>query len=168
MAPPSHLALAGLAFFSSFATAASVSATGTPTATNIVPYHTQAADEDDGQPILPKIYDPKAVNPQTVCPGYKASNVTREAFGLSATLTLTGSACNVYGDDIESLQLNVQYQSADRVHVEIAPTYIGLQNQSWFVHQRLSCMLPLWTRMQRSPFHSMTWNPPGATRHPSG
>lgn len=132
MPSPSQLALAGLALLSSLVVAASTSATGTTTATSVVPYHTQPADEDDGQPILPNIYDPQAVNPQTVCPGYKASNVTREAFGISATLTLAGSACNVYGDDVESLQLNVQYQSADRVHVEIAPTYIGPRNQSWF------------------------------------
>lgn len=97
------------------------------------PYGTIAPNADDGQPVIANIYDPQAVDPQAVCSGYKASDVTHQAYGLKATLTLAGQPCNVYGDDVESLDLTVQYQSADRVHVEIAPTYMTSGNQSWFV-----------------------------------
>ena len=93
---------------------------------------TLAANADDGQPVLPNIFDPHAVNAQNVCPGYKAGNVKQTRFGFTATLTLAGNACNVYGDDIDSLQLNVEYQSADRSHIEISPTYVGKNNESWF------------------------------------
>ena len=83
--------------------------------------------------MLPNIFDPHAVNAQDVCPGYKAGNVKQTRFGFTATLTLAGNACNVYGDDVDSLQLTVEYQSADRSHVEISPTFIGKNNESWFV-----------------------------------
>lgn len=108
------------------------SPTATKTATSR-PYGTLPPDADVGQNILPNILDPKAVNPQSVCPGYKASDIKRNDYGLTGTLTLAGSKCNVYGDDIESLQLSVQYQSSDRVNVQIWPTYIGSKNESWFV-----------------------------------
>ncbi len=101
--------------------------------TSIGPWGSLAADADDGQPVLPNIYDPQAVNAQSVCPGYKASNVKQNNLGFTATLTLAGKACNVYGDDVDSLQLTVEHQSADRSHVEITPTYIGKNNESWFV-----------------------------------
>ena len=45
------------------------------------------------------------------CPGYAASNVVTTATTLSADLTLAGAACNVYGKDLMSLVLNVEYQT---------------------------------------------------------
>jgi len=45
------------------------------------------------------------------CPGYKASGVETTGNGLTATLTLAGTACNVYGSDLEELTLTVEYQS---------------------------------------------------------
>jgi len=45
------------------------------------------------------------------CPGYSASNVVTTATTLSADLTLAGAACNVYGKDLMSLILNVEYQT---------------------------------------------------------
>lgn len=78
------------------------------------PYGTLAADADDGQPILPNIYDPQAVKRPKRLPWLQGFY-------------------NVYGDDVESLNFSVQYHSADRLHVEITPTYIGHENQSGFV-----------------------------------
>ncbi|KAH9897549.1 glycoside hydrolase family 31 protein [Xylariomycetidae sp. FL2044] len=92
-----------------------------------------SAQDDDGQPVLPNIIDPEAVNPQTVCPGYKASNVQETKSGLTADLTLAGSPCNVYGTDVETLSLLLEYQAADRLHVEILPKYIGQENYTWFI-----------------------------------
>lgn len=40
--------------------------------------------------ILPNIDDPEAVDAQSVCPGYIASDVKRTAFGFAATLALAG------------------------------------------------------------------------------
>jgi alpha-glucosidase len=110
-----------------------LAASATSCSTSIGPWGTLAADADDGQPVLPNIFDPSAKNAQNVCPGYKASNLKNNSLGITATLTLAGDACNVYGDDVDSLQLTVEYQSSDRLHVEIAPTYIGKNNESWFV-----------------------------------
>ncbi|QIW98810.1 hypothetical protein AMS68_004328 [Peltaster fructicola] len=53
------------------------------------------------------------------CPGYKASNVQQSDSGLTADLTLAGTACNVYGTDLTDLTLTVEYQSDDRLHVKI-------------------------------------------------
>ena len=46
------------------------------------------------------------------CPGYKATNV--KAFGskLTANLELAGTACNVYGPDINKLKLEVTYETS--------------------------------------------------------
>lgn len=45
------------------------------------------------------------------CPGYRASDVETTDNGLTASLTLAGTACNVYGTDLEELTLTVEYQS---------------------------------------------------------
>lgn len=87
----------------------------------------------DDSALVPNINDPNAVDPQSACPGYKASDVVETPLGLTAHLTLAGDACDAYGTDIEALSLVVEYQAADRLHVEILPTYIGQTNQSWFI-----------------------------------
>jgi alpha-glucosidase len=70
---------------------------------------------------LANIDDPQAVNAQTVCPGYKASQVQEDEHGLTAILTLAGERCNVYGNDIEVLDLKVEYQGANRLAINISP-----------------------------------------------
>lgn len=45
------------------------------------------------------------------CPGYTATNITQNGNSLTATLSLAGNACNLYGEDIKDLQLLVEYQS---------------------------------------------------------
>ena len=82
--------------------------------------------------MVPNIIDPQAVDAQNVCPGYNVSHVDCQEYGINATLSLAGSPCNTYGDDIHELLLRVEHQ-AGHLHVEIEPTCIGPQNQSWFV-----------------------------------
>ncbi|KAI3322938.1 glycoside hydrolase family 31 protein [Xylariaceae sp. AK1471] len=89
--------------------------------------------ERDGGAIIPNIRDPEAVDPQSVCPGYMATNVIEAPLGFTADLILAGDACNVYGTDVAALNLIVEVQAADRLHVEILPKYIGQNNQSWFI-----------------------------------
>ncbi|KAF2723683.1 glycoside hydrolase family 31 protein [Polychaeton citri CBS 116435] len=55
----------------------------------------------------------------STCPGYKASNVKTSSTGLTATLSLAGTACNVYGTDLKDLTLTVEYQTNERLHVII-------------------------------------------------
>jgi alpha-glucosidase len=62
---------------------------------------------DVGATLIANIDDPEAVNAQSVCPGYKASNVLHTSSGLSASLELVGEPCNVYGTDVRSLTLEV-------------------------------------------------------------
>lgn len=45
------------------------------------------------------------------CPGYTASNVQDDGSKVTADLTLAGTACNVYGQDLTSLKLQVEYQT---------------------------------------------------------
>ncbi|OTA57514.1 glycoside hydrolase family 31 protein [Hypoxylon sp. EC38] len=103
------------------------------TATALESAYTLPPNADVGQPVIPNIVDPEAINPQSTCPGYKASNVNISSNGLTADLTLAGDACNVYGTDIEALRLVVEYQAVDRLHIEIQPRYIGPENYTWFI-----------------------------------
>ena len=101
--------------------------------TGFRPEFTVPAEADVSVPVIPNIKDPNATDAQTVCPGYTASNVLRNNFGLTASLNLAGEACNVYGTDIETLNLTVEYQSADRLAIRIVPAYIDDSNSSYFL-----------------------------------
>lgn len=85
---------------------------------------TVPASADVGADLLPNIYDSEAVDAQSVCPGYKLSKVEKNDHGFSATLTLAGEPCNVYGTDVDVLTLTVEYQSAERVNINIKPAYL--------------------------------------------
>lgn len=50
-------------------------------------------------------------NALAACPGYKASNVKTSNNGLTAQLSLAGKACNVYGNDLKDLILEVTYEN---------------------------------------------------------
>jgi alpha-glucosidase len=43
------------------------------------------------------------------------------------------TCAQVYGTDIEALNLTVEYQSDDRLHVGITPTYVDSSNSSWYI-----------------------------------
>ena len=45
------------------------------------------------------------------CPGYVAKDIQSTDSSLTASLSLAGDACNVYGNDIQDLKLLVEYQS---------------------------------------------------------
>jgi alpha-glucosidase len=66
-----------------------------------------AAATVQGSGIVPRI----STDPLASCPGYKASNVKTTGSSLSADLSLVGTACNVYGDDLASLTLKVVYET---------------------------------------------------------
>ncbi|KAF2140842.1 glycoside hydrolase family 31 protein [Aplosporella prunicola CBS 121167] len=53
------------------------------------------------------------------CPGYTASNIVDTGSAFTADLKLAGSACNTYGTDLTDLKLQVEYQSATRLHIQI-------------------------------------------------
>ncbi|KAI1432490.1 glycoside hydrolase family 31 protein [Xylaria sp. CBS 124048] len=53
------------------------------------------------------------------CPGYTASNVVETEGTVTADLTLSGTACNIYGTDLTDLKLLVEYQTGTRLHVKI-------------------------------------------------
>lgn len=94
---------------------------------------TPPASIDEGQPIIPNIVDPEAVNAQDVCPGYTANNVQRTTNGLSASLSLAGDPCNAYGNDIDELTLTVSVQSADRLAINISPSHITADNYTHYI-----------------------------------
>jgi alpha-glucosidase len=107
-------------------TTASTATVGTATIAGTVvtykPQFTVPASADVGVTLIPNIQDPLAVDAQTVCPGYTASKVVRNAYGFSATLSLAGKPCNVYGTDVDTLSLAVQFQNEDRLSISIQPT----------------------------------------------
>jgi alpha-glucosidase len=49
------------------------------------------------------------------CPGYAASNVVNDGSKLTADLTLAGPACNLYGQDLTDLKLEVEYQTGEHM-----------------------------------------------------
>ena len=88
---------------SAFAVQNVLAQTGTPTVSLITttvegkgitysPQFTVPASAGQGATLLPNVDDPNAVDAQTVCPGYTASNVQRTAYGFNASLTLAGPA----------------------------------------------------------------------------
>ena len=93
--------------------------------------------------LTPTILDPTAPNPQ-LCPGYKASALKNTSSGFTATLTLAGPACQAYGNDIESLTLEVQYQASSRLNVKIYPAYLAPQNQTRYVLSPELVLAPSW------------------------
>jgi len=74
--------------------------------------------------FVANVHDPEALDAQKECPGYLASNVQHDSHGFTARLKLAGKHCNVYGTDVEDLNLTVQYQSIERLSVSIIPTYL--------------------------------------------
>ena len=103
------------------------------TATSVAAQFTVPSSADEGVTLIPNIYDPTAKDAQTACPGYTASDLKTSSTGLTAHLTLAGSACNVYGTDIHDLDLVVEYQTSSRLHVDIRPSHTTSQNQSWYL-----------------------------------
>lgn len=55
----------------------------------------------------------KESDPLAACPGYKASNVQQSATGVTADLTLGGKSCDVYGEDLKDLTLEVTYDTGE-------------------------------------------------------
>ncbi|KAJ3982734.1 glycoside hydrolase family 31 protein [Lentinula detonsa] len=53
------------------------------------------------------------------CPGYNLTNAVSQGATFTANLVLAGIACNVFGTDLEILNLTVTYQSENRIHVKI-------------------------------------------------
>jgi alpha-glucosidase len=94
---------------------------------------TLAASANAAPTILPTIYDPTAPDSQKLCPGYVASQVQTTASGLIANLDLAGEPCRTYGNDIDALQLVVEYQSTQRLRVSIQPRYLSAANVSVYV-----------------------------------
>ncbi|KIY44653.1 hypothetical protein FISHEDRAFT_20335, partial [Fistulina hepatica ATCC 64428] len=45
------------------------------------------------------------------CPGYTATNVTCSGSTLTATLAVAGTPCNVFGEGIETITLEVTYET---------------------------------------------------------
>ena len=56
------------------------------------------------------VTDPKVLD---ACPGYKAKNVVNLGHKLRADLVLAGEPCNVFGEDIEKLKLEVTYENSE-------------------------------------------------------
>jgi alpha-glucosidase len=111
------------------------SSTPSPSATTSSAHHqfSLPASADTGANLIANIDDPKAINAQSACPGYKASNVKNTTSGVTATLQLAGQACNAYGTDIESLDLTVEYLAKDRLNILITPSHVDDSNASWYI-----------------------------------
>lgn len=109
------------------------STTGTATTSGFAPEYTVPTEWTLGANLLPNINDPEAKVAQAVCPGYAASSVQTSSTGLSAHLSLNGTACNAYGNDVHDLNLTVEYQTDQRLHVNIKPSNVASQNSSWFL-----------------------------------
>lgn len=81
---------------------------------------------------LANVNDTSAVDSQRSCPGYKVTSISSDSFGVEATLTLAGNACNSYGTDIENLKLSVAYQDEHRLAIGIEPVQTVRNNYAIF------------------------------------
>ncbi|KIW19190.1 hypothetical protein PV08_03484 [Exophiala spinifera] len=111
----------------------STAASRASSTTSFTPQFTVPASADEGATLLPNIYDPTAADAQAECPGYNATGVKTSSTGLTAHLALAGSACNVYGTDVHDLDLTVEYQTDKRLHINIRPSHVSSENQSWYL-----------------------------------
>ncbi|KAK3068580.1 hypothetical protein LTR53_013743 [Teratosphaeriaceae sp. CCFEE 6253] len=93
--------------------------------------------------LTPTVYDPVAPDAQQ-CPGYTASNAVDTASGFTADLTLSGAHCQAYGNDIDDLVLEVQYQSQSRLNVKIYPKYIAPENSTQYILPASLVLEPEW------------------------
>ena len=50
------------------------------------------------------------------CPGYRAVDVQTRPDGLTAYLVLAGKPSKVFGEDVEKLLLNVDYETCKLIH----------------------------------------------------
>lgn len=53
--------------------------------------------------------------------------------GFTADLTIAGSNCQAFGNDIADLLLEVQYQTKDRLNVKMYPKYLSDSNHTEYV-----------------------------------
>ncbi|KAI9722871.1 MAG: hypothetical protein M1828_004437 [Chrysothrix sp. TS-e1954] len=105
---------------------------GQTTSTHYTAIPTIASAQDYAPSLTPNVYDKTAPDSQVVCKGYKAEDVQTSASGLTANLIAKGPACNTYGTEIDELSLLVEYQSKERLHVQVIPRYLVPANRSQF------------------------------------
>lgn len=51
------------------------------------------------------------------CPGYNVTNPIVQGVTLTAKLNLAGTACNVFGTDLEELSLTVTYETGECIYL---------------------------------------------------
>ncbi|KAH3916689.1 alpha-glucosidase [Parastagonospora nodorum] len=83
--------------------------------------------------VTPNVANPNAPDAQELFPGYKAVNVVTSDNTIAADLSLGGTACNVYGNEISDLVLEVQYQNVAQVNIKIYPKYIAQSNRFLYI-----------------------------------
>ncbi|CUS14012.1 unnamed protein product [Tuber aestivum] len=93
---------------------------------------TLPSDVNKGRKLLANLEDPNAKDAQRLCPGYTAINIRNCPGGLSARLVLSGANCNVYGTDIDQLDLRVLFGPESRLNVRILPAEIPEEQESWY------------------------------------
>lgn len=80
-----------------------------------LPFTTLAQDEEGSGDTGDDLY----TKDLSSCPGYVATNQRGSDSAFIVDLSLAGEACNVFGDDLHDLRLEVEYQTSDRLHVKI-------------------------------------------------
>ncbi|KAH3374626.1 hypothetical protein KXV52_009106 [Aspergillus fumigatus] len=129
----SVLGLVASAWLLPTAYGASHSLAPSTSATSAQAQYTLPSSIDVGAHLIANIDDPLAVDAQSVCPGYTASDVHQTSHGFTANLQLAGDPCNVYGTDVDSLSLTVDYLAKDRLNIQVVPTHVDASNASWYL-----------------------------------
>lgn len=83
---------------------------------------TAFAQSKEGVEALPDAGNDLYEKDLSACPGYKVTDQWETESGFYASLSLAGTACDVYGVDLPDLKLEVEYQTNDRLHVKILDT----------------------------------------------
>ncbi|TVY82073.1 putative alpha/beta-glucosidase agdC [Lachnellula suecica] len=81
-------------------------------------------------------------DPLASCPGYKASNVKTTSSSLTADLSLAGTACNAYGDDLKDLTFQVVYETSNPIQLSDDRIHVKIQDAANSVYQVPASVLP--------------------------
>ncbi|KAF2650404.1 glycoside hydrolase family 31 protein [Lophiostoma macrostomum CBS 122681] len=133
-----HKILASLVAFSGTTSAQSITATNTNREIPTLSPQINALPS-----LTPTVLDPTAPDSQA-CPGYKAANVADSGSGFTADLTIAGSNCQAFGNDISDLVLEVQYQTKERLNVRIYPKHLAPENRTRYVIPESVVEQPEW------------------------
>lgn len=91
----------------------------------------------------------------SACPGYTATNIDVTESGLTADLSLAGTACNTYSEDLQELKLVVEHQTGMLLLPNIiAPPNVAVVTGRRLIHVQMIAFMSRSTTQGSTSFRS--------------